>query len=198
MSLTINFITGKLALRQRQGIGFRDPLARALGIKSQKPLRIIDATAGLGRDAFIMASLGCSVTLLERSPVVFAALSEALKQAAENPNLSALINRMSLQQANSIDYISQLNLSTEKIDVIYLDPMYPATNKSALVKKEMRELRELVGDDKDVEALFQAAMNTAVTRVVVKRHRHAPSISGSKPTHVILTKLLRFDVYIKK
>jgi 16S rRNA (guanine1516-N2)-methyltransferase len=76
--------------------------------------------------------------------------------------------------------------------------MYPSSHKSALVKKEMRDLREIVGDDSDVEQLFEAAMKTNVPRVVVKRHRHALPINDSTPTHVILTKLLRFDVYLKK
>jgi 16S rRNA (guanine1516-N2)-methyltransferase len=196
MTITIDFTSSQFTSRLRQGLGVREPLARALGIKSGKPLRIIDATAGLGRDAFLMAYLGCTVTLLERSPAVFQALSQALQHASVNPHFTELMSRMILKQADSIDYLSALHSTDKKIDAIYLDPMYPSSNKSALVKKEMRDLREIVGDDPDVEKLFEAAMQAPVQRVVVKRHRHAPPILERAPSHMILTKLLRFDVYI--
>lgn len=201
MTFSIDFTVGKLANRQRQGISFREPLARALGIKPNKSLNIIDATAGLGRDAFIMASLGCQVTLLERSPIVFEALKKAIFEAQQNPALTAIADRMHLQHRDSIGYLKNLVgeeicLANKTVDAIYLDPMYSATQKSALVKKEMRDLREIVGDDLDVENLFQATIKASTKRVVVKRHRHAPPIAGSQPTHAILTKLLRFDVYL--
>ncbi len=193
--LIIDFTRGKMAYRQRQGFSRRDPLARAVGIKKDCFPTIIDATAGLGRDAFILASLGCQVTLLERCPAIAVALQAGLIKANNNSDLQHTISRMQLQEVNSIEYLP--NLSPENYpDVIYLDPMYPINSKSALVKQELRLVRELVGDDLDAEALFTIALQRVKKRVVVKRHRHAPTISALTPSHVIENPTIRFDVYM--
>ncbi len=190
-----NFTSSKFAHRHRQGFSLRDPLARAIGVKKDHFPSIIDATAGLGRDAFLLASLGCSITLLERVPQVAANLQQALLEAQQEPHLAPIIARMQLIQTDSIAYLQHLP-TEQKPDVIYLDPMYPPSRKTALVKQEMQSLRELVGFDNDTTELFQAAMQQAKKRVVVKRHRHSPTITELKPSHVIETKVIRFDVYI--
>jgi 16S rRNA (guanine1516-N2)-methyltransferase len=82
--------------------------------------------------------------------------------------------------------------------VIYLDPMFPHRDKSALVKKEMRLFRPLVGDDMDAPALLEAALALASHRVVVKRPRKAPCIEGPKPSHALEGKSSRYDIYPKK
>lgn len=58
-------------------------------------------------------------------------------------------------------------------DVVYLDPMYPHRQKSALVKKEMRVFQSLVGNDDDADSLLIPAMTIAKRRVVVKRPNYA-------------------------
>ena len=45
---------------------------------------MLDATAGLGRDAFVLASLGCQVTLIERVPAVAALLENGIERALLN------------------------------------------------------------------------------------------------------------------
>jgi len=84
----------------------------------------------------------------------------------------------------------------ERPEVVYLDPMYPHTGKSALQKKEMRLFRRLVGDDEDVPRLLQAALGCATKRVVVKRPRTAPPVLELKPSLAIEGKTTRFDVYL--
>ncbi|MCT1282181.1 class I SAM-dependent methyltransferase, partial [Pseudomonas aeruginosa] len=86
----------------------------------------------------------------------------------------------------------------EAPQVIYLDPMFPHRDKSALVKKEMRLFRPLVGDDLDAPALLQAALALASHRVVVKRPRKAPIIEGPKPGYSLEGKSSRYDIYPKK
>jgi 16S rRNA (guanine1516-N2)-methyltransferase len=82
--------------------------------------------------------------------------------------------------------------------VIHLDPMFPHRDKSALVKKEMRLFRPLVGDDDDAPALLAAALALASHRVVVKRARKAPPIAGVAPGYSLEGKSSRYDIYPKK
>jgi 16S rRNA (guanine1516-N2)-methyltransferase len=81
--------------------------------------------------------------------------------------------------------------------VIYLDPMFPPRQKSALVKKEMRVLHDLVGADTDAEQLFDAARATSIRRIVVKRPRIAPALSRVPASHNFCGKSNRFDVYLR-
>lgn len=189
--LYIDFTQGKLAHRYAQGIGKREPLARAIGIKSDNHPAIIDATAGLGRDAFVLACCGCAVTLLERSTVLHALLDDALQRARQEAQLSAIVQRLQLIHSDALVYLER-----HQAPVIYLDPMYPSRKKSALVKQEMRILRDIVGDDDDTDKLFQLALQRATNRVVVKRPKLAPPLTGIAPSHQILGKTTRFDVYL--
>tara|TARA_R110000868_G_scaffold10639_4_gene51618 strand:+ start:18633 stop:19298 length:666 start_codon:yes stop_codon:yes gene_type:complete len=189
----LDFSEGKLAHRFQQGIGKSEPLAKAIGVKKNNIPTVLDVTAGMGRDAFVIACCGCQVTLLERSSVLVSLLQDAMQRARQDENLTPIIERMQLIEADSIQYLNQL---TEKPDVIYLDPMYPDRKKSALVKKEMRIIRELVGNDQDVESLFNAALEKAEKRVVVKRPKLAGFIGDKEPTHQITGKTTRFDVYL--
>ena len=77
-----------------------------------------------------------------------------------------------------------------------MDPMYPHRRKSALNSKEMRMLRIIAGDDDDSPALLEAALKVAGNRVVVKRPKGAPGIGQRPPTHEILMRNSRFDVYL--
>ncbi len=86
--------------------------------------------------------------------------------------------------------------STVPEDVVYLDPMYPHRTKSALVKKEMRRLRNVVGGDDDAHKLLEAALQYAGQRVVVKRPHPSPPLGDMKPDFAITGKKTRFDVYM--
>ncbi len=183
--LYIDFNSSKLAYRQKFGGGIQQALARAVGIKANCRPSIIDTTAGMGQDAFILSSLGCNVCMIERSPFLAPLLEDALKRAAPN--------NLRLLQGNAISLLPSL---TTQADTIYLDPMYPHGNKSALNKKNMRIIRELVGDDDDSGTVLQAALQYAGNRVVVKRPKGAPSLNDQKPNHVITMKNSRYDVYM--
>jgi 16S rRNA (guanine1516-N2)-methyltransferase len=193
--LCIDYCAGRADHRRRFGGGVNQTLARAAGIKKRPGLRLIDVTAGLGRDAYVLATLGCTVTLVERSPVFAALLDDALQRAVLNSETQAIVNRMHLVHADSRDYLSRLKPDLYP-DVIYLDPMYPHREKSALVKKEMRYARALVGDDADAAELLAAALPIARYRVVVKRPAGAPSLAGPTPHTVITGKTTRYDIYM--
>lgn len=192
----VDFVEGAAAHRRLFGGGSGQMIAKAVGIQSGVRPRILDATAGLGRDAFVLASLGCEITLIERQPLVAALLEDGLARAARDPEVGSIVARMQLLTGNAVDLLR--TWQGEAPQVIYLDPMFPHRDKSALVKKEMRLFRPLVGDDLDAPALLEAALALASHRVVVKRPRKAPCIDGPKPSHQLEGKSSRYDIYPKK
>ncbi|MET3527378.1 16S rRNA (guanine1516-N2)-methyltransferase [Phenylobacterium koreense] len=178
--------------RHRFGGGRGQDLPRAAGFAKGVTPSVVDATAGLGRDAFLLASLGAEVTLIERSPYVHARLAAALQAAAEDPAAAPVVARMTLLQGDA-----RLLLPTLSPDVVIVDPMHPERTSTALVKKDMRLLRDLVGTDPDQLELMQAALAVARKRVVLKWPRKAPSMPGlPAPSHQIVGKTLRYDVFM--
>ena len=171
-------------------------IAKAVGVQSGVRPTVLDATAGLGRDAFVLASLGCEMTLIERQPLIAALLEDGLARALRDAEVAPIAARMRLLCGNAIGLMQQWQ--DEAPQVIYLDPMFPHRDKSALVKKEMRLFRPFVGDDLDAPELLAAALELASHRVVVKRPRKAPCIAGPKPSHALDGKSSRYDIYPKK
>jgi 16S rRNA (guanine1516-N2)-methyltransferase len=192
-TLTTDFVHGNTGYRRLHGGGIHQPLARATGLKAGVRPTIVDATAGLGIDAFILASLGCKVTMIERSPVIGALLADGLQRAASHPATKDIMSRLQLFIGNSHEIIASL---PEQPATIYLDPMYPHRHTAALNKQEMRTIRSLVGDDQDAAALLETALTIASNRVVVKRPKGAPELSARRPSHIIEMKNSRFDVYL--
>jgi 16S rRNA (guanine1516-N2)-methyltransferase len=190
--IRIDFLSPQLQQRQKSLVNSRELIAKAIGYKKGQMLRILDATAGFGVDAFMMARLGHDVTMLERSPIIAALLQDGLNRLFADVSSKHL--KLKLVNVDAIVYMKQLG-EKDRPDVVYLDPMYPARSKTALNKKTLRILREVVGEDWDVMALFQAALHCAKKRVVVKRPRLAKKISDMVPTFVISGKSCRYDVY---
>lgn len=185
----VDFTGGRLGYRGPRASPRREPLARAAGLKGGHRPQVVDATAGLGRDAFILAALGCRVTLLERHGVIAALLQDGLRRAAlQLPEVAA---RMTLQRMDALS-----GLAAHTAEVVYLDPMYPHRDKQALVKKEMRIFRALVGDDPDADHLLQAARAAARERVVVKRPARARPLADQSPDFSVPGASTRFDVYL--
>jgi 16S rRNA (guanine1516-N2)-methyltransferase len=193
--LFVDFVGGAVGFRRQRQEGSRQPLARAAGLKPGHRPDVLDATAGLGRDAFVLATLGCRVRLIERSPVIAALLADGLERAATEPATAGIAARIELVTGDSLQLLKELT-ARQRPEVVYLDPMYPHRTKSALVKKEMRLLREVAGDDQDAPLLLATALNCAGKRVVVKRPRLAPAITGPAPHGVITGKNSRYDVYL--
>jgi len=192
----VDFVEGGAAHRRLYGGGSGQMIAKAVGVAQGVRPRVLDATAGLGKDAFVLASLGCEMSLIERQPLIGALLEDGLARGAEDFEVAPIVARMKLLKGNSIEVMQ--NWEGEAPQVIYLDPMFPHREKTALVKKEMRLFRPLVGDDPDAPALLQAALALATHRVVVKRPRKAPCIEGPKPSHALDGKSSRYDIYPKQ
>lgn len=191
LPFSINFSSNEIIRRKNQ-LGLNQEIAKAVGIKKDYKPRILDTTAGLGRDAFLLASLKCQVVMLERNPIIFALLKNAIEIAKLNPEISEIINRMTLINENSIDYLKKDIIN---FDVIYIDPMFPKSKKSRLVKKDMQIFREVVGNDVDSNKLLELALKQKVKRVVVKRMINSEYLNEMKPNFEIKGKTTRFDVY---
>jgi 16S rRNA (guanine1516-N2)-methyltransferase len=191
----VDFASDALTFRRLHGGGRKESIAKAVGIKGDILPRVLDGTAGLGRDAFVLASLGCQVDMIERSPVVAALLSDGLKRASLSEQLADwLPQRMHLFHGVSYDLLS--DWQGEQPDVVYLDPMFPHRKKTAAVKKEMRVFQHLLGPDQDADKLLTPALSIAKHRVVVKRPDAAPWLDNREPNMAISSKKHRFDVYL--
>ena len=194
--LRVDFVTGSTAFRKRSANQRHQLIARAIGLQ-KGTCTLFDATAGLGRDAFLFACLGCRVTAVERSPILWALLRDGLARAAKSnmTGLRAIVDRITLLHGDSCDVLHDLPQEARP-DVLYIDPMYPSSQKTALAKKEMRVCRRLVGDDEDASALLAVARKIAICRVVVKRHRHAPPLApDASVTYKGTT--VRYDAYVR-
>ncbi|MDF7648510.1 16S rRNA (guanine(1516)-N(2))-methyltransferase RsmJ [Pantoea sp. Acro-805] len=189
----VDFVTGAMAHRRKFGGGRGEAVAKAVGIKGGYLPDVVDATAGLGRDAFVLAALGCRVRMLERHPVVAALLDDGLRRGYEDAEIGGwLRERLTLLHVVSQQALSDI---TPAPDVVYLDPMYPHRQKSAMVKKEMRVFQSLVGADEDADALLEPARRLAKKRIVVKRPDYAPPLAGVATQSAVVTKSHRFDIY---
>jgi len=192
--LFVDFSGGAIEYRRRQTSSRKEAIARAVGLKGGATPSVLDLTAGLGLDSFILASLGCPVQMVERSPVVAALLADGIARAKEEPALAGIMARLRLKVGESLEILR--TWQGERPEVVYLDPMYPHRGKSALVKKKMRLIRLLVGDDEDSDELLRAALAVAGRRVVVKRPRLAPPLPGPAANFISRGKNSRFDVYL--
>ena len=125
----VDFVVGAMAHRRKFGGGRGEAIAKAVGIKGVELPSVIDATAGLGRDAFVLASIGCQVRLVERHPVVYLLLQDGLNRAYQDVEIGEIMQKN--MQLLDVHHIAELNPQTESADVVYLDPMYPHKQKSA-------------------------------------------------------------------
>lgn len=186
LAMTLDFRAGNYQHRNKHPA--KEPLIKAVKIKQKLPETLIDATPGVLKDALMLAGRGVKITAIERNPILYVMVRQALSV---------------LDEHSSIDYHfgdAAKRLPAYEAPVIYLDPMYPPKNnnkKGAQVKKDMQILHHIVGDDADAEQLFNAA-RAKNARLVVKRPGYAKPISDEKPSFVSQTGATRFDVYLPK
>lgn len=195
-----DFINGTANHRRLYGGGKNQDIAKAVGVSNggYKPF-VVDLTAGLGGDGFVLASLGVKMLMIERNPVVSALLHDGLARARSEAtdtgtDLEKILKRISLVHGDADFYLRGLE-ETSRPDVFYLDPMFPCREKSSKVKKEMQLLHQLLGSDDDGSSLLALAKEKARYRVVVKRSAHAPFLANQQPGYSLKGKSTRFDIY---
>jgi len=191
--LRVDFVMGAVAHRLRFGGGRGQDIAKAMGFRNGNTPTIIDATAGLGRDSFLLASLGAQVTMIERSEKMHMLLEQGMERAFnEGGQFREIIERMTLLKGDAKDIIPTLTA-----EAILIDPMHPERKNSALVKQDLRQVRDIVGSDEDAADLVRLTIMHAQKRVVLKWPAKADPIEGvQKCSHQILGKTTRYDVFM--
>ena len=191
--LKCDFLQGAVNHRLHFGGGRGQHLPKAVGMKGGQSPTIIDATAGLGRDAFLLASLGSQVTLIERSDIIHELLAAGMNVARQaGGQHKDIMDRMTLIHGDSITLLPHM-----QADVVLVDPMHPPRQKSALVKAEMRAIRNIVGSDEDQQLLIETALAMATKRVVLKWPAKAAPLTELRPaSHQIIGKSIRYDVFM--
>ncbi len=200
LSISIDFAAGKSQHRRLHGGGKGQDIAKAVGLHKIQNPTILDLTAGMGGDAFVLASLGAEVTMLERNTIVHALLDDALDRASliVDEELEEILARLSLVKHSAMNYLESLG-EADLPDVIYFDPMFPSRNKTAQAKKEMQFFHDVVGDDEDSESVFLLALTKAKKRIVVKRPRLAEKLTETlEPAFQITGKSTRYDIYLPR
>jgi 16S rRNA (guanine1516-N2)-methyltransferase len=188
--LRVDFSQPEFLNRLRRAGKKIELVARA--VKAGAGVRVLDCTAGLARDAFVMAFLGCEVTLVERSKVVSILLRDGLKRARQIPEISCAANRIKLTNTDSLVLMAKTNL---EYDVIYIDPMFPEKAGAAAVRGPMQHLQRFIGPDEDAMELLLVALQTGCSRVVLKRPPHGEWLSPIQPTHIFKNKSSRYYVF---
>lgn len=199
MTLICDF--SRMLPRIAQGKLSRELLVRAAKVKGCTAPRALDATAGLGEDALLLAAAGFQVDLFERDETIAALLADGLRRAATDGRLAHIVANMHLTCSDSLEAlrraasdISGAPDAAGAYDVIYLDPMFPARTKSASVKKKFQLLHHLEAPCDEEEALLRAAIDARARKVVVKRPAKGPALAGIKPSYTIAGKAIRYDV----
>lgn len=192
--VTVDFTSSAMLHRRRAG--HNEPIGRAVGVRADRCPTVFDATAGLGRDAFVLADLGCRITLCEQMTPVAHLLEEAVSLAKMSTlqKVQMAAGRMTVTCADST------TSDASGYDVIYLDPMFPERSKTAAVKKDLATLQALRSDseqDIDATALLAWAKEQSVPRIVVKRPVKAIVVGSARPSHSIIGKTIRYDVFIQ-
>lgn len=191
--LKVEFAEGAHEHRRKFGGGAGQPVARAVGAKAGEQLTVLDATAGLGGDAYVLASLGCHVTLCERTALAAALLEDGLRRAIHDAEVGHIIQRMTLNHVDAHEFLAKQ--APASFDVVFLDPMFPEKGKQAKAKKSMFIFQQLLSGDPDADSLLDLARRVAKKRVVVKRPKQAPFLAGLKPSGSQSGESTRFDLY---
>lgn len=195
----VDFLAADLQYRLRTS-GKRQGVAKAVGldkVAAHRRLRVVDATAGLGRDAAVLAHLGCDVTMLEQNPVMHALLADGLERALAQAEAGFrdVLQRLQLIHIDACHWL--MTAGQQQVpDVVYLDPMFPPRDKTAKVKKDMALLHRLLGSAQDLHSLLDTALTVARHRVVLKRPdgRLPPGLPA--PTLWIGEQPAAFAVYV--
>ena len=189
----VDFTTGAAQYRRTKGGG--ELIAKAVGHTTAA--HIIDATGGLGRDAFVLAAHGLTVHIIERHPAAACLLADGLARALADAETAPAAARITLHHGDALALLPALAAALPP-DAVCLDPMYPERQKSAAVKKEMAYFHQLIGHapPDDEAALLAAARAAAKKRVAVKRPRLGAFLAGAKPAYQYEGKSTRFDIYL--
>lgn len=178
-------------------------LVKAVRIKGQTDLFVLDGTAGLGEDSFLLAAAGNRVLLCEYNDVIYSLLEDTHHRALLDERLTEIAKRMELYHGDSMSLMLDwakgncpLGNERKTPDVILLDPMFPAKTKHSLTNKKLQLFQSLESPCRTGEELFEAAMALKPKKIVVKRPLKGECLASRKPGYSISGKTVRFDCYV--
>ena len=193
--LRVDFTAGTMDYRRKQQ--GKELLLRAVGCKVGRALTVLDATGGWGRDSFLLAAAGCTVQVVEKEPVLAALLADGLERARQHPATAAIAARIRLLSGDARAVLREMQAQGQRLDAVYLDPMFPERRKSALVKKEAQLLQLLAQPSSTAaEKELLDAARAVSHRVAVKRPAKAPWLAEQPSSCSLTGTAVRFDVYI--
>jgi 16S rRNA (guanine1516-N2)-methyltransferase len=167
-------------------------LTRACGVNNKDKTNILDCTAGLLKDSFILANHNCNITAIEKNQTIYKLVQNGIERGLKIEKIKLILSKINFLFMDSIDFLENCS---DKFDCIYLDPMFEKSNKTRLVKKDMQIFHTLTSNS-DNEKLFSLAIAKSKKRVVVKRALHGDLLVNKKPNFQIRGNTIRFDVYI--
>lgn len=177
--------------RVTEGRLLHEMLVKATKTDIEYP-KAIDATAGMGEDAFLIAANGYDVTLHEQNPVIALLLKDAIRRAKKQPVLKEIVDRMHVVEGDSVAILSN---RLDPVDLIYLDPMFPGRQKSGLIGKKLQLIQKMEEPCSEESELFDAAIKAGPSKIIVKRPLKAPFLAGRKPNYSLDGKAIRYDCY---
>ncbi len=186
--LHADFSGTEFLTRLKQAGRKNELVARAVKIAVDR--QVLDCTAGLGRDGFLLAHLGCRVTMIERSKVMHLLLEDALQRASTHPYLSGAVSRITLIHGDACSVLKR-----QQADVVYLDPMFPEKTSSAAVRGPMQLLQRFLGTDQDAAQLLADALGSGASRVVLKRPPKGAWQPPLPPTREIASRNACYEIY---
>lgn len=179
-------------LRVRPG---RSLLHRAVQGKHTGTSRVLDATAGFGRDALALIHHGHDVLAVERHPLMHALLAdlaERLRAVRHKAPEAASWGTLEVVFKDARDILERPG---QPFDVAYLDPMY-RTPRRGRSRGPLHWLDQTLEQEpsEETETLLSLARSSGVRRVVVKRPLKATpvteDVSGS-----VQGRTTRYDIY---
>lgn len=182
----------KMLYRLTQGRLQHEMIAKLAKTKEPHPTAI-DATAGMGEDSILFAAAGYEVTMYEQNPVIAALLRDAMQRARKHPVLGEIIQRMHLIEGNSVELMKE---QPDAPDIIYLDPMFPARQKSGLINKKLQLIQKLEHPCVEEEELLSAALSLHPKKIIIKRPLKGAKLAGKEPSYTIQGKAIRYDCIV--
>ncbi len=188
--MTMRVDLGHLARRLHPSKVHRELLVRAAKLKGVSHPVAIDATAGLGEDAMLLAAAGFTVYAYEANPIIAALLADTIARAAKDPACAQAAAHLHVIEGDSIQALSE---GRHAPDVVYLDPMFPERTKSAAVKKKFQLLHHLERPCENQDELLRAALAAHPRKVIIKRPVKGPYLADRKPSYSLSGKAVRYD-----
>ena len=163
-------------------------LKKAIGYGGESSKKILDCTAGLGHDAFILALLGQYVTFVEKNKGLCILFELALENLPPTSYFQEAKERITIINDDSASFVDKLF----DYDVVYIDPMFEDRGNAGR-SGMMSLISDYLDDFTDVsDVLIRSKFN----RLVIKRQKQFKQSGNIAPSFILHGKSINFHVFI--